>query len=209
MKKISVFILFIVFCGAAGAQGMASIFSSMPDRMIEPVDSILRLDIIDLYNAGRSPQIINHFGDTARLVALEDNYLQFQSGNLTLEIASLPMINDSKVIGVIKTVCAPVCDSRVLFFTTEWKPLDPGVFINPVAWDWFISEGVDRDNEYFKTVESALDMELMQFSFDNNGLSLVQTYNTPQYLSIDLRASAGKYLKKESKRYTWNKVRFE
>jgi hypothetical protein len=181
----------------------------MPDKMIVPLDSIQRLDIIDLYNAGRSPQIVNHLGDTTHLVALQDNYLQLKSGNLQLEIALLPMINDSKIIGVIKTVCAPVCDSRVLFFTTEWKPLDSGIFITPVTQSWFIAEDVDKDDKYFRTVENALDMELMRFCFENEGLSLVQTYNTPQYLSTDIQAWADKYLKKESRRYTWNKIKYE
>ncbi len=210
MKKISIFLVFICsVCHLVNAQNMASIFSSMPDRMILPFDSIQRLDIIDLYNAGRSPQIVNHFGDTAKLVVFHEDYLQIKSGNMQLEIALLPMVNDSKIIAVVKSVCSPVCDSKILFYTTEWKSLNTDIFITPVTQTWFFADGIDRNDEYFKSFENALDLELMQFSFENHGLTLVQTYNTPQYLSPDIRKKADKYLKKESKKYTWNQVRYQ
>ena len=210
MKKISIFIIVICsFFSTAKAQDITSLFSSMPERMLLPLDSIQRLDIVDLYRAGRNVEVANLLSESVHIVSLQDNYLKIKFGNSTLEIALLSMINDSKLICVIKTVCAPVCDSQILFYTTEWKPLDTHIFINPSTKDWFFAENIDKNNEYFKSFEAALDMEMMQFGFEENGLSLVQTYNTPQYLSPDIRTKADKYLKKESKRYTWNKVRFE
>ena len=210
MKKISIFTIVICsFFSVAKAQDIASLFSSMPDKMLLPLDSTQRLDIVDLHLAGRTAEVVSHLGETNRLVSLQDNYLQLKFGNSTLEIALLTMINDSKVICVIKTVCVPVCDSQILFYTTEWRPLDSHIFINPVTKDWFFAENIDKNNEYFRSFESALDMEMMQFCFEENGLSLIQTYNTAQYLSPDIRKNADKYLKKESKRYIWNKVGFE
>jgi hypothetical protein len=167
------------------------------------------LDIVDLYNAGRAARIVNNLGDTSRLISLNENYLALTTGNLQLEMALLPMINDSKIICVIKTVCAPVCDSRVSFYTTDWKLMDSSVFFNPVEKNWFILDGVDRNDEYFKTFEEALDMDLMQFGFENDGFSLIQIYTTPQYLSPDIRGKSDKYLKNEPKKYTWNKIRYE
>ncbi len=210
MKKIKLFILLICsLCSVAKAQNMTSVFSSMPDKMMLPLDSIQRLDIIDLFNAGRAAQLVNRLGDTTSLVVFQDNYVQIKSGNLQFEIALLPMINDSKIISVIKTVCAPVCDSKISFYSMEWKPLASDIFLTPATPGWFITDRVDRNDEYFKSFKNALDMDMMQFSFEDKGLSLVQKYNTPQYLSPDVRMKADKYLKKESKRYTWNQIRFE
>lgn len=196
------------FC-AVKAQNAASVFSSVPDKILLPLDSIQRLDIVDLYNAGRVAQIINNLGDTSRLVSLNENYLVLETENFRFEMALVPMINDSKIICIIKTVCAPVCDSRVSFYTTDWKRMDSGVFFKPVEKDWFILEGIDRNDEYFKTFEYALDMDLMRFGFENDGLLLVQTYTAPQYLSLDIRGKTDKYLKSEPKKYTWNKIRYE
>jgi len=210
MKKISIFIIVICsFFGTAKAQDIASLFTSMPEKMLLPMDSSQRLDIIDLYRAGRKAEVVSLLGESVLMTTLQDNYLQIKSGNSTLEMALLPMINDSKITCVIRTVCAPVCDSRISFYTTEWKPLDAHIFITPVTKDWFIAEDIDKNNEYFKSFESALDMDMMQLCFEENGLSLIQTYTTPQYLSPDIRTKADKYLKHESKRYIWNKVRFE
>ncbi len=210
MKKISIFILFICsFCSLVNAQNITSVFSSIPDEMVLPLDSIQRLDILDLYNAGRAAQIVNHLGDTARLISLKENFLQLETGNMQLEIALLPMINDSKIIGVIKTVCVPVCDSKISFYTTEWKSLDSAIFYTPVTKEWFIADNIDRNDEYFKSFENVLDMDLMQFNFENNGLLLVQKYNTSQYLSPDIKVKTDKFLKKEPKKYVWNQIRFE
>jgi hypothetical protein len=37
-------------------------------------------------------------------------------------------INDSKIVGLIQTVCAPVCDSYLEFYTTAGKKLHTTAF---------------------------------------------------------------------------------
>lgn len=209
MKKISIFIVFLSCFGMMKSQDIASVFTSIPDKMILPVDSMSRLDIVDLYRAGRVAQVVNSFEDTTRMVSLKENSLSLQVGNLRFDLALLPMINDSKIICVIKTVCAPVCDSKVSFYTTEWKELESKIFFTPVTGKWFLSEGTDHDNVYFAEVDASLDMSFMHFTFEEGGLQLVQTYNTPQYLSSDMQKKADKYLKKEPKKFTWNKIKYE
>ncbi len=210
MKKLSIYILFFsLVCSSLQSQNLRSIFESMPDRMLLPMDSMQRLDIIDFYQAKKTAQVVNGLNDTCRLRYYSENYMELKIGNASFVLALLPMINDSKVLCIIKTVCAPVCDSRLEFYTTEWKPLDSRIFLHPVGREWFLKENMDREDEYFKSFEAGLDMDLMEYHLDKDNLTLTQRYNTPLYLSLDYKEKAKKYIKPEPKTYHWTQVKFE
>lgn len=193
----------------APAQTAEKLFASLPESMSLTWTETNRLELIELYKAGLTATVENQLGDSCFLACMTGDYLQIREGKSSLEIIVLPMVNDSKVVCLIHTVCAPLCDSHLAFYTVNWKKLDNGVFITPAGQARFIRDGIDIDGQNARNALIPLDISLMQFRYDPDRRELLQYYNTPQYLSFDDREKAAPYLKDEPVVFKWNRTRFE
>lgn len=209
IKKINILIICICSFISVYAQDVVPYFTSMPDDLMPLLTINRRKDLIDLSNSGKTAQIENSLKGTTIVQTLKDNYICLRSDSSTIEIAMLPMINDSYVICMIHTVCGPVCDSNIRFFTTEWKSLDKKLFLSPVENTWFFKDHANKNDNEFLYLSSLLDMDLIQYHINPDQLTLEQKYNTPLYLNKNGQEKLQPYLKEESKIYIWNKMRFE
>jgi len=211
MKSKIVFIVFLWGLATYPIQGQTAseLFVTLPESALLPLTVSDRLDLIDLYKAGEKATVENRFDDSCSILRLTDDYLQIQTGKNTVELFLLPMINDSKVVGLIQTVCVPVCDSKLEFYTTSWKKLSASVFITFADKYDFLKEGVRPEDEKVKNALIPLDISLMQLHYDPDNRELQQYYTTPDYLSETDRAKAEPYLSKTPKRFKWNLTRFE
>jgi hypothetical protein len=194
-------LLFFIFSFAPTiqAQTIREVFISVLSPEMLLLSSNNRMDLLDLYANDKKAVIQNVLGDEVSLNHLTDDYLRIQSGNLTTELFLLTMINESHLIGLIQTVCAPLCDSRMEFYTVSWKKLNSETFISPVDQSWFICE-----NAAFP-----LDISFMELHYDSEKQLLSQTYQTPSYLSQEDRQTIEKNIREKVKEYKWNGIRFE
>ncbi len=208
MKKICLF-LFCLLTITCNAQNMPVIFGNMPKKLSLPVDSIGRQDLMDIYKEKGYGTVKNKFNETVELKSMTDNYLKLESGNSSFQIILLPLINDSKIICTIQTVCAPACDSKINFYTTQWKQLETSGIFQPAEVSWFIKENVDKSDAGFENAVKSLDMDLMQYDFDVDKMKLIQTYITPKYLSEEDKKAIEPYLKQEPKIFEWQKMSFK
>ena len=209
MKKIIVILFACLLSLYSFAQNMFSVFSEMPKDLIILVDSIQRQDLMNLYKNGSPAKVEDKLYEIVTLSSFNDDYLELHSGNSSMQIALLTLINDSKVICLIQTVCAPICDSKLSFYTSEWKVLNTDDFIQPVETSWFLKDDVDKNNQEFIHAIKSLDMNLMQYSFNSETLSLSQTYTTPLYLSKEDNEKVEPFLKNEPKVFEWKKMGFK
>ncbi|MCL2649862.1 MAG: DUF3256 family protein [Candidatus Azobacteroides sp.] len=191
------------------AQDMTSVFGNMPNNMILLVDSIQRQDLMDLYKDGKTATIKDKLNEAVTMTSFNDDFLELKSGNSSIQIALLNLVNNSKIVLLIQTVCAPVCDSQLKFFTQDWEPLETSDFIQPKDFSWFIKDNTDTNSEDFINAVKLLDMNLMQYSFNPENKTLTQTYTTPQYLSKEDKKNIEPYLKLEPKIFEWKKMRFD
>ena len=191
------------------AQDVAVFFTSMPLDLMPSVEKNRRKDLIDLYNDNRTAVIQNSFNTGVRIQKMTDDYILMQSDRNSFEIILLSLINESKMICTIQTVCAPVCDSKISFYTTDWKPLDASNFITIADASSFVKDDIELDDEAFLAAKAALDMDLMELHINPQDQTLIQTYNTPSYLSEDAYQKIQPYLKEEPKVYHWNKLQFK
>lgn len=210
MKKyILASFIVLTFIVSVQAQTASEVFTKMPISLMLSLSNSSRLDLLDMQKAGKAAIIKNEFGDSCSIEQLADDYLQLKSGTSSTEIILLPMINDSKVVCLIQTECAPICDSRIEFYSTSWKQLDAKAFINPVNKEWFIKENVNLDDTTIYDNYIALSIPLMQFHYDKEKKVLTQTYTTLSYLNVEDREKMDAYLKSEPKTYQWTLTRFE
>jgi hypothetical protein len=210
MKNI-IPILFLISClpFSMQAQTVEKLFASMPESLSLTWTELNRLELIELYKGGLRAAVENQLGDSCFLTRMTDDYLQIQEGKSSLEMIILSMVNDSKVVCLIHTVCAPLCDSHLEFYTINWKKLNSDVFITPAGKMQFIKDGINPDEQKVRNVLIPLDISLMQFRYNPDRRELLQYYITPQYLSSDDRGKAAPYLKDEPVVFKWNETRFE
>ena len=210
MRRIifSIFILFTVW--GMKAQDMAPLFAAMPDALIPQLEDAWRKDLIELYNSGKEAKLKNTMNGFSTLKKLTNDYLFLQVSDIsTIELKLFPLVNNTKIIGMITTVNGPVPDSRITFYTTDWELLNTADLFTPSQEDWFIKEDINKNEDTYKIIRSFLDMDLIQYSFSPDNLTLTATYTTPLYLSKEDQKKVQPYLTEIPKVYTWQKFHFK
>lgn len=209
MKKILFACCFIFALTALRAQEMASLFTAMPDQYIPQLENAWRKDLVDLYNSGKEAKLKNTMEGYSTLKKLTTDYLLLQvTDNSTMEIKRLPLVNNTYIICVVNTVFGPAADSRVAFFTTDWKSLDATDLYTPATTDWFFRGDADRKSDEFLFAASWLDIQLIQYSLSEDNFTMKATFTTPQYLGKEEREKVAPFLKTEPRMYTWEKSHF-
>ena len=211
MKPKIVFIILLLGASVCSiyAQTIGELFVKFPESELLTLTGSDRQGLIRLYKAGEKAVIKNRLNDSCSMLRLTNDYLQIQTGNNTMELFLLPMINDSKIIGLIQTVCAPVCDSYLEFYTTSWKKLTTSVFISFAGKNDFLKDGVQLADEKVQNALIPLDIVLMKLHYDPEQKELHQYYTTPDYLSETDKETVMPYLIEMPKRFKWNLTRFE
>ena len=197
MKRIILIVAVFFQLISARSQTIENIFLSMPPEILPTLNQPGRLNLIDLYKEGEKAENKDLLNNKCALTVLQDDYIRLESEKNSLELISLPMINDSRLLLVIQTVCAPTCDSRLNFYTIQWKELDTNSFLTPVDKNWFIREDV------------GLNFDFMKFSYSPEKKLLIQEYQTSEYLEAGQEEKEKSNLKEETKSYHWSGTRFE
>ena len=210
MKRLILSILVCIFAFGVKAQEMDALFVSMPDQNIPQLENAWRKDLIDLYKSGKEARLKNTMNGFSSLDSLTSDYLFLQvTERSAVEMKLLPLVNNTKVICMIRTVNGPVADSRIEFFTTDWQPLAVSDLFTPVDPDWFIKEDTDKNSNAFQDAVSRLDMNLIRYNLSPDNLTLTATYTTPLYLSKEDRKMVTPFIKESPKVYTWEKYHFK
>jgi hypothetical protein len=210
MKKIVFGLLLVYFVVCANAQTMADVFVKMPNDIVVQLEEAWRKDLVALYKAGKTATLENVMRGRSTLKKLTDDYLLLQSTeSSTVELKLLPLVNNTYIICMVETIYAPVADSRVGFYSTEWRKLHSDDVFEPATDEWFLKTDIDRSSFAFLDVKSRLDMCLMKYNLSAENTHLTAVYTTPEYLDDELRKKAEPFLKTEPKVYKWKSGRFE
>ncbi|WP_293712802.1 DUF3256 family protein [uncultured Parabacteroides sp.] len=210
MKRLIFSILICALALGVKAQEMDALFISMPDQNIPQLENAWRKDLVDLYKSGKDATLKNTMNGSSSLKKLTSDYLLLQATERSsIEMKLLPLVNNTNVICMIRTVNGPVADSQIEFFTTEWQPLAVSDLFTPVDADWFIKDDTDKNSNAFQDAASRLDMDLIQYTLSPDNLTLTATYTTPLYLSKEDRKAVIPFIKESPKVYTWEKYHFK
>jgi hypothetical protein len=191
------------------AQDMKALFSSMPDSFIPQLETAWRKDLADLYQTGKEAKLKNIMNGDSELLELTADYLMLQvSPSSYVELKMLPLINNTYIICMIRTVAGPAPDSRVAFYTTEWQPLESSALLTPCETNWFIKEEADKESDAYLDAVSRLDIDLVGYRLSADKPIIAAVYTTPSYLGEEERKRLKPFLKDQPRIYTWNKSSF-
>lgn len=212
MKKLIITTIFLVTGIYLSAQdSINSVILSMPDDIIYGLQASQKelLVATDLADTAVVTVSTNIYPDIKRL-SITDSYVSLQTSDAsTTQIKLLPLVNNSKIICVVKTVCGGFCDSKIQFYTTDWKPIDGSdLFPRPVI-DWFIKPDADRNSDSFKNAVAVLDLTPIKISLSARHDTADIEYGISRYLSADDYEMLKPYLVQENKVLVWDKISFK
>ena len=209
MKKNILLVFLCFFALSAFAQNMKSVFVAMPDSITPLLTKVNKEDCIDFLDSNMKAEVKNRFDGTAEMKVVTEDYTLVQTSEVgTLEMKLLPVNDSTKVICMVKTVCATACDSEIRFYTSDWKEeLDAQAFLTePKESDFFLPNDSVTDESVL--IRKNADMLLMKASLSKDNVSLTFIYTTPDYLNEEDREKLLPYLRKEPVVLQWQEGKF-
>ena len=209
MRTILLFVV-SVLCGiSASAQNMRSVFIAMPDSITPLLTKVNKEDCVDFLDSNMKAEVKNRFDGTAEMKVLTEDYVLVQTSEIgTLEMKLLPVNDSTKVVCMVKTVCASACDSEIRFYTSDWKQeLDRKGYLQwPDAGTFFLPK--DSLSEEDVLIRQKADMHLMKASLSKDNPTLAFIYTTPDYLNLEDKEKLLLHLRNEPVVLEWKDGKF-
>ncbi|NDV94590.1 DUF3256 family protein [Dysgonomonas sp. 521] len=214
MKKIilAITLLFSTII-TASAQDISTVFLTMPENLVFGLDAAGKDKLLS--NPGDTAGVsvnrsgMEAFGEVTR-VGISHDYISLQTSESgMIQIKLLPLINDSQIICVVKTVCGKACDSQIQFYTTKWIPILQGDLFPKINKDTFIIADTDRNSQEFRNAYAALDMNPITIELSADDTSIEASYDIESYLTSDDYKMIEPFLIENPKKYIWDKLSFK
>ena len=184
MQRILLIVLTFFCAMPMVAQDMKSVFIAMPDSITPLLTQVNKEDCVDFLDSNMKAEVTTRFGGTAEMKVLTEDYVFLQTTpSSTLEMKLLPVNDSTKVVCMVKTVCASACDSEIHFYTSDWKgKMAVGDFLQKPEQEAFYLPN-DSVTEESVLIRKKADMHLMKASLSKEDASLTFIYTTPDYLN--------------------------
>lgn len=186
LNKVIFTVFLLVICLTVNSQSIDTYFVNMPDGLIPTMTKKNRMELLEYHKVGQSDSILNRFGKMSYLQTFDTlNNLIVVKNTLSssIELKLLKTKNGSAILGVIQSVCAPICQSRVNFYDTTWHKI-PIHFNLPNATRWInlakMAEVADLDTSWVHTV---LQNSFISLCFDPQSPEIIATNNSAEFLS--------------------------
>lgn len=144
---------------------------------------------------------------------INDTYISLQTSKLgSTQIKLLPLINDSYIICVVKSICGTICDSQITFYTDNWKQIETEELFPEIDASMFMTQNNGFDSTNYQRVYSILNDNLplyLQLYQDEDNISM-KIYPS-NYLDSDTYKEIKPYLNENQndKKLFWDKKSFK
>jgi len=212
MKKL--FIILLLYVGSVTVtfgQTISDVFMSVPENIFYGLD-VAQKELLLSESKDTSAIVVrdNNLYEEIRRLDFSENFISLKTSKVgTTQIKLLPLINDSKVICVVRTVCQNICDSEIRFYTTKWALIDNAQLFSKPTLNSFLKEGVDRNSEDFKNLSTVLDIFPLKYTLIPNEDALIVEYDIKEYLAKKDNEQLLQYLDDTPKKMLWNKTSFK
>ena len=209
MRIVLWMVVSVLWGMSASAQDMKSVFIAMPDSVTPLLTKVNKEDFVDFLDSNMKAEVKNRFDGTAEMKVLTEDYTLVQTSEIgTLEMKLLPVNDSTKVVCMVKTVCASACDSDVRFYASDWsKELDAASFLQRPSADVFFLPN-DTLSEEGVLIRKKADMHLMKASLSKDEPTLTFIYTTPDYLNQEDQEKLLPHLRKEPVVLEWKDGKF-
>ena len=209
MQRILLIVLTFFCAMPMVAQDMKSVFIAMPDSITPLLTKVNKEDCVDFLDSNMKAEVKNRFDGTAEMKVLTDDYTLIQTSEVgTLEMKLFPVNDSTKVVCMVRTVCASACDSEIRFYTSDWRQeLDKKEYLQwPDAGAFFLPKDSLSEEDVF--IRQKADMHLMKASLSKDEPTLTFIYTTPDYLNQEDKEKLLPHLRKEPVVLEWKDGKF-
>ena len=198
MKNFSI-LLFSLLTLNLSASDIEKSFINIPDALFPILDKQQRMEALEYYKAG-SDSIENRFGKQSKVLIFDNvtKHLKIQSSqSSTFEMMIFqPDTTKSPITGIIRTICAPICQSSIMFLDSTWN-LIPNTFEIPKANKWIDAEAL-KQQEDTTILQNLNYINFVSCSFDANKQEIVVQNHSIDFLSEEEKEKAASFTKKEA-----------
>lgn len=208
-KLLSTIFLLAGVCFGLHAQTVEWAFVNLPEQYFPLLTQERKAELIFQHNMSDADSILNNFGGISRLHEMDiaNEYLKIDlTEKSTFELKALPTNDSSPVFVFSHTVCAPVCDSHLAFFDSEFRRLDTDT--NPIFPDITVSDFLNTDKirakgETVENIARKYDVLFATISLQKDNTILVQS-NINQFLPPEIYEEILPYIIGDKILLTWN-----
>lgn len=203
MRVFQLSLFSFLFAGLSYSQNIDSVILDMPENIIPALSVDNRTMLLVDSTARVIPTV---FGEVEKLT-YRDDYLKVKTSDVgTAQIKTLDTKNDTYIVCVIKTVCAPACDSDIKFYDSEWEEIDKSTLLPSMTVESFITF---KDNQKHQTIYKSLlpDICLIDARFDDTG-KLVLKLDVEKYLSGEDLKKFNQTFELKELTFKWDLVSF-
>jgi len=202
LRKSNLLVFCCLLClnQTLSAQTIEECYVNMPDILNATLSKRNRLELLEYHKAHQSDSVANRFGNQTHLVSLDSlnqRIVVRNTASSTFEMKILSLEDSTKIIGIIRSVCAPVCLSTVEFYDTAWNAM-PIQFTMPKAIEWMDEKSIPTHEIDLQWVRNVMDVSFVSLSFSVQGQSLVAKNNTMDFLSEQDRKLLNPYVVKKT-----------
>lgn len=185
-KAILLFSLLVLTLMLPAQNTIEKLYVNMPDVLNPVLNKQARLELLEYYKAGQGDSVLNRFGKKSYLLnmdTLHNHLVVRNTQSSTFDMKVLTVDGKKNVLGVIRTVCAPVCLSVVEFYDTAWNSV-PLRFTMPKGIEWFhknVSADQTLDSVWVSNLLNNTSFVSLAFSSEND--AIVAKNNSLDFLS--------------------------
>ncbi len=164
---------------------VADYFIDMPSYLMPTFESSYRVELLENHLESGRDSLENLFGTKVVLLELDtiNQHIVLQSTSSSrFEMQIIEHQNDT-LIGIINTVCGPVCSSYIQFFDIEWKEVKVDFPKHDIT-QWLKADNSPEENKFVK--------DLVKVSF-------VDLYFNPKEKVVEVKNNSSEYLSKEDR----------
>ena len=158
----------------------------MPENLNPILSKKSKMELLEYHKAGQSESIQNRFGNQVYLQVfdtLNNRIVVKNTESSTFEIKLLKVEDGMPVVGLIRTVCSPICQSTVEFYDSAWNKM-PLQFNMPKAIEWINKENLAGNPDLDKVwVGNVLENSFISLRFDGVTQHIIAINNSVEFLN--------------------------
>lgn len=178
------------------ARTIKDIFLSEPGYLMPLMSKNTKMDMVDYLNVGQMAEVNNALGKGSHFNKVTDNYMSVHiSNSSTVELLLMPVSKRDTIVVAVTTFTLPAKDSRIEFFTTDWKRYvrTESFMKEPTMKDFVSIPKGDKTKK--ETVLAAIDFPVIQYHINPDNNTIIATHSLKEYMSKDDYEKIAPYLR--------------
>jgi hypothetical protein len=171
--------------GAVFSQKIEKCYINLPDVLDPTMSKKNRLELLEYHKAGQGDSLANKFGNQVFLQVFDtlNNLIVVKNtSSSTLEMKMFISDKNPSFIGIIHTVCGPICQSTISFYDTAWNQI-PLRFTMPKAIEWVDKEKLNSSGLDSIWVRNVLENSFVSLCFDPKDSIIIAENHSSEFLS--------------------------